>query len=133
MLPPSVAVLCLVVLGCSRSDGPQRYRLIGEITYDGKPVPYGWIVFAPQKGPGASANIKDGKYITPDGFGSIGGLHTVEIVAFDGIATSDPNVEGATNPAGSVLFRHTLQKELPKEVTTWDIHLTSDEVEAQGE
>jgi len=126
-----LSTLCLCAAGCSGSDGPQRYRLSGEVTYDGKPVPYGWIVFTPEQGPGASANIENGRYETPEGFGSVGGLHTIEVVAFDGVATPDPEIEGVTNPAGSPMFTYTFKKEVPKEAGAWDIEISSADVQRQ--
>ena len=48
----------LLFIGCNRDTGPARYDLKGSITYAGKPVPAGYILFAPDKskgndGPGA--------------------------------------------------------------------------------
>jgi len=127
-----VCILCLVVAGCSGGDHPKRYRLTGAITFDGKPVPSGWIIFAPEHGPGASANIEGGRYETPEGFGSIGGMHTIEVFGFDGVSAPDPNVEGAVNTAGKAMFTYTFKKDIPKETTTWDIHISRDDLQRQS-
>ena len=93
---PSVATLCLCVFvvfvaafGCHRNAGPARYDLTGTITYAGKPVPAGYILFAPDKskgndGPGADAEIKDGVYHTRLKEGTVGGPHVATINGFDG-------------------------------------------------
>ncbi|MCX7400117.1 MAG: hypothetical protein NT138_20800 [Planctomycetales bacterium] len=55
--------LCLA--GCGRDDG--RDPLSGNVTFDGKPLVYGEIVFRPAKGPEGSATVRDGKYSTDEG------------------------------------------------------------------
>jgi hypothetical protein len=123
--------LCLCVLatvgllvGCNRTTGPARYDLSGAITYDGKPVPAGSIIFAPDtskgnNGPGASAEIKDGVYRTRAGQGTVGGPHTATISGYDGIAfQSGPMI----NPMGKPLFAKVrISVDLPKQTTTHDI------------
>ena len=121
------------IAGCGRVDGPARHHLSGSISFQGQPIPYGSIVFSPQRGPGTTADIENGRYATPQGWGTVGGLHSVEIVAFDGKAFPDPNVEGGVNRAGKQMFRCTLQREIPKEESTWDIELTRQDVAPNGE
>lgn len=113
----------LVVAGGCGDDGPPRYQLSGRVSYEGKPIPAGWIVFAPEEGPGATANISNGRYETPEGWGTIGGSHTIEVVALDGVAVADSTTEGRMNAAGSPMFSCTLRKDIPKEATTWDIEI----------
>lgn len=79
----------VVLTGCG---GEKIYNLSGTITYQGKPVPAGHIVFEPDatagnKGQAAFAKIKDGHYDTRilDGRGTIGGPHLVLIHGRDGI------------------------------------------------
>lgn len=75
----------VVLAGCNR--GPKTYHLTGTITYQGKPVPVGNIMFEPETGgqPGF-AKIKDGKYDTSlEGQGVLGGPHRVTITGLDGI------------------------------------------------
>jgi hypothetical protein len=52
-------------------------------------------------------------------------------VAFDGVATPDPEIEGVTNPAGSPMFTHTFKKDIPKEAGTWDMEISSEDVQRQ--
>ena len=123
---PLVAI-SLAIAGCGGDRGLPRYRLSGEITLDGKLVPVGWIVFTPASGPGASANIRNGRYETPEGFGSVGGKHTIEVVAFEGGGPSDPNDQTGYGP-GNLWFTHVFEEDLPAKAATWDIRISSEDI-----
>ncbi len=117
---------CLTLAGCP--DGrPQRYQLSGKITFDGKPVPAGWIIFTPESGPGASANIENGRYETPPGFGSIGGMHTIEVVAFGASVAPKSNNPSDTSATQKVMFKYTGKKEIPKGAADWPIEISSED------
>ena len=113
----------LSLAGCGSAGGPARFDLSGTVTYAGKPLPAGYLVFSPDtsqgnKGPGAQADIKDGRYQTPAGQGTIGGPHVVTISGFDGVAFGDGP---AKNPMGKPLFTSCQVKaDLPKEAGTQD-------------
>lgn len=82
----------IVLAGCG--GGSNRFPVSGKITYDGKPVPAGEIVFEPDSsksntGPGSLTRIKGGMYATEQGLGVVGGPYLVRITPFDGI--SNPN------------------------------------------
>lgn len=83
-----LGVLSLLLAGCG---GQKSYHVFGTVTYKGKPVPTGQIVFEPDptagnKGQPAFAKIKDGHYDTrEDGQGMLGGPHLVRIEGRDGI------------------------------------------------
>ena len=123
-----LAAVFLFCFGCSRGSTVERFQLSGTISYEGEPIPFGWITFAPENGPGAVADIEDGKYTTPDGWGTVGGKHTLEIVGFDGVAFPDPNEEGGMNTAGKPMVRCEIERDIPKETAIWDIELTKDDV-----
>lgn len=84
----SAVLVAALLAGCG---GEKSFHLSGTVTYQGKPVPTGQIVFEPDasagnKGPAAFAKIKDGHYDTrSDGHGTIGGPHLVMIHGRDGI------------------------------------------------
>ena len=115
---------CLVILsaGCGGVDGPARYRVSGEVRYEGKPVPAGEIVFRPDTnkgndGPGSVARIRDGRYETDSGRGVVGGAYVVEIVGFDGV----PSAESLD---GSVLFSpQSKEVDFPLSAVTQDFDL----------
>ena len=110
--------------GCGKATGPARYDLKGSITYAGKPVAAGYILFAPDKskgndGPGAAAEIKDGVYHTRPKEGTIGGPHVATISGFDG---KPSGVGPGVNPMGKPLFPSVqISMDLPKEAATHDI------------
>jgi len=82
------AMLPAAMLGCG---GQKVYNLSGTVTFQGRPVPAGQIVFEPDASAGnigqaAFAKIKDGRYDTRiDGSGALGGPHLVRIHGRDGI------------------------------------------------
>ncbi|WP_437187766.1 hypothetical protein SH668x_001176 [Planctomicrobium sp. SH668] len=120
----SLLTVGLGLAGCGGSEdaGPQRYRIEGTVTFEGKPVAIGKILFTPDNsqgnmGPGAVADIKDGKYETAKGAGVVGGPHLVQITGFDGIIPP-----GVPAPFGTELFKpQTLKEELPKKDATVDL------------
>lgn len=129
MVPPCIVPLCVLAMlalsvGCNRNTGPARYDVSGSITYDGKPVPAGSIIFAPDTskgndGPGASAEIKDGVYRTRANQGTVGGPHVATVSGFDGVPYQNGPV---TNPMGKALFTNVqISVDLPKQTTTQDI------------
>ncbi|MBI1313709.1 hypothetical protein GC176_20645 [bacterium] len=93
--------------GCGgSSDGPDRFAVSGEVTFEGKPVPMGFIKFTPDSsqgnsGPGTGCPIKDGEYATPKGKGLVGGPHIVEIAGWDGVPITE---SGERLPEGTELF-----------------------------
>jgi hypothetical protein len=111
--------IALTVAGCA-ARGPQRWDLSGQVTYNGKPLPAGVILFDPDvtrgnDGPGGFANVKDGTYDTrKEGRGVIGGPHLVRIQGFDG-------KPGAELPLGNVIFaEYTIAADLPRQAGTFD-------------
>ena len=94
--------------GCGPSlpEGPDRFSVTGEATYDGNPIPKGTIYFEPDgekgnSGPQSMAPIVEGKFTTPPGKGMIGGPHRIRIVGYDGVETT---MEGEVLPDGQPLF-----------------------------
>ncbi len=74
--------------GCGSTDVP-RFRLSGDITIDGRPVETGVIMLEPDAtrgntGPGGTATIDNGYYVTHSGQGTIGGPHIARITAGTG-------------------------------------------------
>ncbi len=115
------AVLIVWIYGCgAANDGPDRYHVSGNATYDGRPIPKGFILFEPDdsqgnQGPGSGAPIVEGEYETPPGKGIVGGPHRVKITGFDGVETK---MEGEVLPDGQPLFSpYETSFDFPKEDT----------------
>lgn len=81
----SLSGLLIVSFGCGGApEGPQRVSVEGEVTFHGKPLEQGAILFIPTgdtRGPSAGATIKAGKYYLPHDRGPIIGELRVEIQA----------------------------------------------------
>lgn len=112
-----ILLLICVLTGCLGDPGPKRYRVSGEITFDGKPVPHGEIVFTPDSGKGNSgpqgiAIIQDGLFDTKGtrAPGVAGGATVVQVAAL-----ADAN--------GKLLCEYQLNLDLPKADSTHKIEI----------
>jgi len=80
-----LALLALLLAGCIGSDGgPPRVAVNGEVTFRGKPVQKGSILFIPTgetRGPQAGAVIENGQYQLSSDRGPVVGKLRVEIRA----------------------------------------------------
>lgn len=134
IVPVAAAIACAVLIatvpvGCGPRAIP-RFDLAGTVTYHGKPVPRGYIVFRPDRaagrdGPGAQADIRDGRFATLPGQGTIGGRHVIQVFGFDGkpydIPAGMPGGPTLTNPMGMPLFSAaTLSADLPEAAAVRD-------------
>ncbi|MCG8587579.1 MAG: hypothetical protein MI757_22965 [Pirellulales bacterium] len=123
-----VSVSC-AVCGCFGNE-VERYDLSGNVTIGGKPVPLGEVSFAPDvqrgnSGPGAVAQIKDGRFETAPDRGTVGGPHRITVTGFDGLAPRRGNKD--THPLGNVLVAgHVIEADLPKADSSFDIELPED-------
>ncbi len=114
----------LLTLGCGRSSGPARYKLSGQVTHNGQPLPAGSIMFEPDtsqgnSGPGAMAVVKNGKYATESGKGTVGGPHIARITGYDGNPADGSEAE--LKPFGNVLFGpREFKLDIPKSASTHD-------------
>lgn len=113
-----IGFVCLV--GCGSGDtGPTRYRLSGNVTFNGKPVKNGSVELSPKTGGvgGGGAAIVDGRYDTAGGGtkGHLGGLHTV-VVTSDMGEEYDENWVPAFPP-------YEFDEDLPELSSTLDIEV----------
>ncbi len=117
-------ILCVAALlaGCSVGDAQQRFRVSGKVTFDGKPVPHGEVLFTPdgsQSNAGAQgiATIENGHYDTQGSRapGVAGGPTVVRVTAL-------------SDPKGTLLFEHEFHVDLPQADTTHDIEISASEV-----
>ncbi|MCX7426751.1 MAG: hypothetical protein NTW96_14130 [Planctomycetia bacterium] len=81
-------LLALLLLGGCGSGLPERGKVTGKVTFNGRPVPEGTVTFYPKTGRSASGRIQpDGTYTLTtfdEGDGAIVGSHevTIESVQF---------------------------------------------------
>jgi hypothetical protein len=125
-------VVGLIVLGglfgggCGSSDGPGQFNVSGRVTFDGKAVPAGTISFEPDAskgatGPGAVAQIKDGRYATERGKSPTSGPHVVRIIGYDGVPSKIGTMEV---PEGKALFPpYETRADLPKAASQHDFQV----------
>jgi hypothetical protein len=123
-----VLLLCFAVVGCD--TGERRYRLSGSVTFNGQPVPEGYIVFEPdgsqgnQGGPGR-AKILDGKYDTglEGNVGVLGGPHLIRIQGFDKKITGASTQEVALPK--SLFTDYSVSENLPQQNGSKDFDVQS--------
>jgi len=103
---PLILWVPLLLLACSLSgcgnseEGPSRYVVTGTVTYDGKPVPRGYVTFVPDNakgttGPTSRAKIVDGKYNTQSE-GSKPPIAGDLLIQIEGYGPEVPNEEFAS-------------------------------------
>ncbi len=121
----ALAITFVLTTGCGKPhDGPIRYQVSGKVTYQGQPVPKGFIRFVPDtsqgnRGPGGGAPITDGNYATPARQSIVGGPHLITITGTDGIPITEYEEEILE---GRQLFpTYQLKFDFPKEDTQWDV------------
>ena len=88
------ALLLAGMSGCGTSPTPTVYEVSGSVTYAGKPIPAGQVVFEPDTERGASgmvsiADITNGHYVTRPRRGFGGGPCRVTIYGSDGSLPAD--------------------------------------------
>ncbi len=93
------AAVLLLAAGCGGSKEPAHYDLSGKVTFQGAPVPQGFIVFTPDTAKGnegrpISVPIVNGEYKTLRGLGTTGGpylatIDSVERSCFDRATQKD--------------------------------------------
>jgi hypothetical protein len=86
----SVAAVALAAVGCSSE--PPLAQVSGKVTFQGKPVPAGWISFTPDVAAGTlghvkTMQIKDGAYDSAKESepGLLPGRYFIRIAGFDGV------------------------------------------------
>jgi hypothetical protein len=114
----------LAAQGCSKSR-IERHRLSGRVTFQGKPVPAGLIIFEPDvrqgnRGPQGYAEILDGRYQTDKfGKGAMTGALVVKISAYP--------AEGGSgeNPGRPLFAPYETSVNVAQDTTTLDFDVPS--------
>lgn len=124
-------LMMLCLLGCG-PKGPATYPVSGTVTFDGKPVSNGDIIFVPEDrslGPDA-VRIEGGKFSTRVKAGKC----RVEISALD-IGPDTEYISGSPIASNYIPARYNIESELTVEVlakgeNVFDFQLRSDEAPA---
>jgi len=124
----TLAAAMILSTGCGpKKESITTYSVSGQVSYKGKPVPKGNILFTPDnsrgnKGPGTSAEIVNGKYQTESGRGVIGGAYVLSVQGYDGVPIESG--EGGMDETGTALFPPMkVEADFPESNTTHDIEL----------
>ena len=122
----ALPMLVLVVSGCGSGDG--KALVTGTVTFDGNPMPDGYVTFTPEGGGTPVAGpIQDGKFT----LSAIPGNHRVEIEASRFVGPKNP-VMGLQPREQYVPARYnsasTLRREVkPQDPNVFDLSLSSNE------
>lgn len=105
----------VMVVGCAANAEPKRFRVSGKVTFDGKVIPYGDVLFTPDgaqknSGPQGIATIRDGQFDTSavGGKGYGGGPAVIRVT-------------GLTAQGGKLLCEHEFTVDLPRGDATHDL------------
>jgi hypothetical protein len=116
------AGVVIALVGCG-GDKLGRHAVSGTITFNGQPVPKGFVRLIPDsskgtKGPGGGAAIANGKFHAPANKGVVAGAYLIEIDGLDGI----PAKEGGEDlQDGKSLFPMVrVEHVFPNEDSVWD-------------
>jgi hypothetical protein len=94
---PLLAALAVALSSCAES-GPATYPVTGKVSYQGKPLPLGTVMFISDSGPAAASSIgEDGTYRLE----AVPGKHRVSVVAMTKQqGRPDPTVDGGIDTTG---------------------------------
>ena len=77
-----MVLLACGLTGCGGAGGPDRGAVTGTVSFEGKPIDQGSILFVPVAGKAGSSSgaaITDGKFSIPQEKGPVVGLNRVEV------------------------------------------------------
>lgn len=122
---PATILFGFCVAGCSGAgDGTVFYSLSGTVTLDGQPVKSGDLSFEPDaskgnQGPGILADVQEGRFTTPSGYGTVGGPHRIRL-------SPKPLESGSSAELAAAQFPSvTIEQDLPKQKSTTTLEFQS--------
>ena len=89
----ALSLATAVLAGCSKNGGLITAPVKGKVTFKGKPLPNGTVMFVPGEGPAATGEIgSDGAYRLTTGSidGAVLGNHKISITALADIGSALP-------------------------------------------
>jgi hypothetical protein len=96
------AILTLLLVGCGQ-DGPRTHLVKGTVSYQGKPLTLGTVMFVPADGPATAGTINaDGTYSLE----SVPGKQRVSVTAVPPVqgGRPDPSREGGYDYTGATIL-----------------------------
>jgi hypothetical protein len=98
-----VCAACLALFGCAKKGGLETAPVTGKVTYKGKPLPNGTVMFVPGEGPAATGEIAaDGTYhlttYAPND-GAVLGKHKISITALADMSNLLPEQRNPLPPS----------------------------------
>ncbi|SIO35970.1 hypothetical protein SAMN05444166_4079 [Singulisphaera sp. GP187] len=126
----ALAMVGLTLAGCDSRLHYEHAKVHGKVTYQGKPVPLGSVLFVPVVPPADGLMQPASGSINPDGTyelkseadaGAILGEHKVVVVAIDGGAAAEPAKAADSGPAPvakSVRLKSLIPKKYSDPTTT---------------
>jgi hypothetical protein len=117
-----LAVVMLASIGCG-GDKLGRHAVSGTITFQGKPVPKGFVRLIPYStqgtiGPGGGGPIVNGKFHAPASKGVVAGAYLIEIDGVDGVPAKEGGEELKDGKALFPMVR--VEHVFPNEDSVWD-------------
>ena len=98
----SALLAAAVISGCGKKGGLETAPVSGKVTYRGKPLTTGTVMFVPGEGPAATGEINSAgvyKLTTyTSGDGAVIGKHKVTITALQGMGDALPEQRSPTPP-----------------------------------
>ncbi len=97
----ALAAVVLLSAGCGKTDSQGRLAVTGTVTFQGKPLDQGTILFTPldpKAGAPAGATIKDGKFAIDAQKGLAPGKYRVGISSPEAGAKPAPEMPGESGP-----------------------------------
>jgi hypothetical protein len=128
-------VAVLVSAGCTSTggyEGDERAAVSGQVTLDGKPLPYGTINFLGQSsGRGASTAIQNGAYSIPEEQGPNAGTYKVSIIGYGKAPAGESESDESADLGPQVVPKKynaesTLQAEITLGENVHNFELTTD-------
>lgn len=116
----SASVLAIVAVTCAGCGKRDRFDVIGQVTFDGEPVPAGTLTFIPVGNEPAGrvagfAPIRAGRFATREGRSPGSGPHRVMVNGCDGVPYESRLGDAVDHhPMGKDLFTsHVVEVDLP--------------------
>ncbi len=106
---PAACILVMLAVGCGRDDRLPTAQVSGPVTLDGKPLPYGEVLFAPVNGRVAKGTIKDGQFTLETygaADGAVLGRHRVSVTARKMLEGNRSGAPGIPQYAPSLVPAH---------------------------